>query len=58
VIHALQSGTHSLSPGAEPSWPLEEGVVMEQGRAVRAKDSLPFEPHTLSCLRFGLPRGW
>lgn len=58
VIHVVQSGTHSVAPGEEIAWPEAEGVVSEGGRAVRAKDSLPFEPRTLSCLRLDLPTGW
>jgi hypothetical protein len=58
VIHVLQSGTHGVAPGDRVEWPEDEGIVVEGGRAVRAKDSLPFEPRTLSCLRLDLPRGW
>jgi hypothetical protein len=58
VIHVLQSGTHALAPGERVDWPEDEGVVIERGRATRAKDSLPFEPRTISCFRLDLPRGW
>lgn len=58
VIHALQSGTHSLARGDVPTWSEDEGVVTEGTRHVRAKDSMPFEPRTLSCLRLDLPASW
>ncbi|MGZ3422487.1 MAG: DUF4347 domain-containing protein [Polyangiales bacterium] len=58
VIHALQSGTHAVARGDEVAWPTDEGVVIEGGRAMRAKDSMPFEPNTLTCFRLDLPSGW
>lgn len=58
VIGVLQSGTHSLAPGGSPDWPLEEGVVIEDGQPARAKGSGPRQPHTIGCLRLDLPRGW
>jgi hypothetical protein len=58
VIGVLQSGTHSLTPGAEPDWPIEEGVVMDEGQATRAKNSGPRQPRTIGCLRLDLPPGW
>jgi hypothetical protein len=58
VIGVRQSGTHSLLPGADPTWPLEEGVVMQNGDPVRAKGSGFFEPNTISCFRLDRPTGW
>lgn len=58
VIGVRQSGTHSIMPGGQVSWPLEEGVEMRDGEPVRAKGSGFFEPNTLSCLRLDLPTGW
>jgi hypothetical protein len=58
VIGVLQSGTHSLAPGAEPDWPVEEGVIIESGEFTRAKGSGPRQPRTIGCLRLDLPRGW
>jgi len=58
IIGVLQSGTHSLAPGAEPDWPLEEGVVLENAQPIRAKGSGPRQPHTIGCLRLDLPPGW
>jgi hypothetical protein len=56
IIGLLQSGTHSVRPGGEPAWGPTEGVVLDAaGNALRAKWSGPFEPATISCLRFGLP---
>lgn len=58
VIGAWQSGTRSLLPGLEPDWPLEEGVVMRDGEPHAAKDSGPWEPRTVGCLRLDRPAGW
>ncbi len=58
VIGIPQSGTHSLLPGQEPRWPLEEGVVIRDGEPVRAKSSSFFAPNTVSCLRLDRPAGW
>lgn len=58
VIGLLQSGAHSLAPGAIPDWPIEEGVVVENGEATRAKNSGPRQPRTIGCLRLDLPTGW
>ena len=58
VIGVLQSGTHSLAPGDAPTWPIEEGVIVENGEPSRAKGSGPRQPHTIGCLRLDLPAGW
>lgn len=53
VIGVRQSGTHSLLPGRDPHWPLEEGV-----KDGRAKGSGFREPNTLTCFRLDRPRAW
>ncbi len=55
VIGALQSGTHSLTPGEVPMWPVTEGVEAPAGEPARALASGPHEPNTLGCLRLDLP---
>ena len=58
VIGAVQSGTHSLSPGEVPMWPVDEGVQRIDGKTARAKASRPGEPNTIGCLRLDLPKGF
>ena len=58
IIHALQSGTHSLAPGQTPSWPEDEGVRFEAGDAAGALTSRPDAPNTITCLRARLPKGY
>ncbi len=58
IIGGLQSGTHSLSPGANPAWTQEEGVESNGEGAQRALLSTARAPRTISCLRFELPEGW
>jgi hypothetical protein len=58
IIHALQSGTHSLAPGETPSWPEEEGVRFEAASAAGALTSRRDAPNTITCLRVRLPEGF
>ncbi len=57
IIGGFQSGTHSISPGDAPSWSLDEGTE-RRGGAVLPLESSWRAPHTISCLRPGLPDGW
>lgn len=45
-IKVLQSGLHVLNPGAEPDWPVEEGVTRLLSHA---QFSHPFAPNTITC---------
>jgi len=59
VIGPWQSGLHVLAPGAEPDWPLDEGLY--DGASVSAPDgtarwSRPGLPNTVSFLTGALPR--
>lgn len=47
VIGLWQSGLHALMPGAEPHWPVDEGVTAAGTGAV----SRPGRPNTISFLR-------
>lgn len=51
-IMMLQSGLHVLAPGAEPTWPLDEGV--EPGLA-HARESSWLAPRTVTFLQTELP---
>jgi len=58
VIGPLQSGLHTLMPGEEPDWPLEEGL--RRGTDVRrptgqALISAPWSPNTITCLETSIP---
>lgn len=52
-IMLLQSGLHVLAPGAEPTWPLDEGVAPG---LPRARASSWRAPHTITFLHTELPR--
>jgi hypothetical protein len=60
VIGPWQSGLHSLRAGEEPSWPLDEGVLLdEQGRRrATARFSLPGAPNTITCFHGEVPEGF
>ena len=58
IIGVWQSGTHSVAPGEDASWPEEEGLEIVSGVARGARVSAPQEPMTVTCLRGGLPDGW
>jgi hypothetical protein len=58
IIGGLQSGTHSLCPGASPAWTTDEGVETDEHSVRRAQMSSASAPRTITCLRFELPRGW
>lgn len=58
IIGGLQSGTHSLGPGDEPTWDREEGLERRADGPPIPRDSSLTGPNTLSCLHLGLPRGW
>lgn len=52
-IGPLQSGLHSLRPGAEPAWPDSEGIA-----GGKAKRSTPLAPNTITCLHGSFPESW
>lgn len=59
VIGPWQSGLHCLAPGAEPHWPVEEGVPAEKRSGLRhALWSGPRVPHTITCLHGRVPPGF
>jgi len=57
VIGPLQSGLHSLCPGAPPHWPVDEGV-RDGDEARSALPSTWSAPHTITCLTGRIPAGW
>jgi hypothetical protein len=60
VIGFWQSGLHALLPGAEPHWPVDEGL--RPGRAgvatALAAPSRPGAPNTITCLHGRVPEGF
>jgi hypothetical protein len=57
VIGPLQSGLHTLRPGAEPTWPQHEGEGAGGPDAPRLMSSWT-APHTITCLHGTIPAGW
>jgi hypothetical protein len=59
VIGFFQSGLHSLSPGAPPSWSPSEGIASgSPDRPERAFSSGPSRPNTITCLNGVVPEGF
>jgi len=60
VIGPWQSGLHSLRPGEEPTWSLDEGVVFESSgkRRATARFSGPTAPNTITCFEGAVPEGF
>ena len=52
-IGLLQGGLHSLSPGQQPAWSVEEGTCK-----TRFPQWITWAPHTILCFRSRLPEGW
>jgi len=55
VIGPLQSGLHTLGPGAEPYWSADEGV--QPGETV-ARTSHLGAPNTITCFHGRIPDGY
>ncbi|MFO0560616.1 MAG: hypothetical protein U0269_21555 [Polyangiales bacterium] len=59
VIGALQSGLHSLSPGASPHWDAAEGLAEgTPSDPRRAHASSWRAPNTIHCLQGAIPPRW
>ncbi len=59
IIGPWQSGLHSLSPGREPAWSPDEGLVAgTPERPERARWSHRGEPNTIHCLVGEIPAGY
>lgn len=58
VIHAIQSGLHSLLPGEEPRWSQREGLPPSGIPQEHALPSTWWAPNTISCLQGRIPDGF
>lgn len=59
VIGFFQSGLHCLSPGTTPSWSGAEGLAAgSAAEPLRALDSSPDAPNTITCLTGRIPDGF
>ncbi len=59
VIGFHQSGLHSLRPGEQPGWPLDEGIARGTPDAPEAaRPSRPWAPNTITCLHGKIPEGY
>jgi hypothetical protein len=56
-IGLWQSGLHTLAPGARPDWDVWEGLNLGTPQLpLRARESGPTEPRTVTALQMGIPR--
>jgi hypothetical protein len=55
VIGPFQSGLHSLRPGGEPTWSVDEGTVDGSEVGLMSRPGLP---NTITCLHGSVPPGW
>lgn len=59
IIGPWQSGLHSIRPGEEPSWSLDEGILEgTPAEPKKMKTSAPWAKNTINCLRSKVPEGW
>jgi hypothetical protein len=58
VIAGWQSGLHSLLPGEEPRWPLDEGLPPGDPAPATALRSHARAPNTISFLHGHIPDGY
>jgi hypothetical protein len=58
VIGFWQSGLHSLLPGEQPGWSVDEGLIQSDPPAPYARGSGPGAPNTVTCLHGRVPDGF
>lgn len=58
IVHAWQGGLHTLGPGQEPDWPLDEGVEFDKDGNLKMLWTKPWSPNTLFCLTGKIPEEW
>ena len=66
IIHLIHSGVYSLTPGQEPYWPRDDGILRDaQGNLItkangnpKTKISKPWSDRSLLFLRSKLPSTW
>lgn len=58
VVHVLQGGLHTVNPGQEPDWPLDEGIEVGKDGNLKILWTKPWSPNTLTCLTSKIPEGW
>jgi hypothetical protein len=58
IVHPWQSGLHTIGPGEQPHWPLDEGVKIKKDGTMQMLWSKPWSPNTVFCLASKIPNGW
>jgi hypothetical protein len=58
IVHPWQSGLHTVGPGEEPDWPVDEGVSVNKDGSLKMLISKPWSPNTVFCLTSKIPKGW
>lgn len=54
IVGPWQSGLHTIKPGEEPTWSVEEGLGVNGEKLW----SMPWSPNTIFCLTGKIPKGW
>lgn len=59
IIGHIQSGLHSIAPGAEPDWPIDEALREGSPESPKRAYWSGFRaPNTITCLRGDIPAGY
>lgn len=58
IVHPWQGGLHTIGPGEEPDWPIDEGVRVKKDGSLEMLWTKPWSPNTVFCLTSEIPEGW
>ena len=58
IVHAWHGGLHTIEPGQEPYWPIDEGVKVSKDGKLQMLWTKPWSPNTIFCLNGKIPEGW
>ena len=58
IVGPWQSGLHTISPGSRPTWPINEGLEIQDDGTIKKLWSTPWAPNTVFCLSNKIPEDW